>query len=60
VRWSWSTIRTEPVAALPVKPHAAIAGAPEVGGDRVAKMLARAGVASRREVERLIEAAGWR
>jgi 23S rRNA pseudouridine2605 synthase len=31
-------------------------GAPEPGGDRVAKMLARAGVASRREVERLIEA----
>ena len=30
--------------------------APEAGGDRVAKMLARAGVASRREVERLIEA----
>ncbi|MGZ3402556.1 MAG: pseudouridine synthase [Phenylobacterium sp.] len=29
---------------------------PEAGGDRVAKMLARAGVASRREVERLIEA----
>jgi 23S rRNA pseudouridine2605 synthase len=29
---------------------------PELGGDRVAKMLARAGVASRREVERLIEA----
>ena len=28
----------------------------ELGGDRVAKMLARAGVASRREVERLIEA----
>jgi 23S rRNA pseudouridine2605 synthase len=28
----------------------------EAGGDRVAKMLARAGVASRREVERLIEA----
>ena len=26
------------------------------GGDRVAKLLARAGVASRREVERLIEA----
>ena len=32
------------------------APAPELGGDRVAKMLARAGVASRREVERLIEA----
>ncbi|WP_414695683.1 pseudouridine synthase [Phenylobacterium sp.] len=31
-------------------------GTPEVGGDRVAKLLARAGVASRREVERLIEA----
>jgi 23S rRNA pseudouridine2605 synthase len=29
---------------------------PEGGGDRVAKMLARAGVASRRDVERLIEA----
>ncbi len=29
---------------------------PEAGGDRVAKLLARAGVASRREVERLIEA----
>ena len=28
----------------------------EAGGERVAKMLARAGVASRREVERLIEA----
>ncbi|HLZ75351.1 pseudouridine synthase [Phenylobacterium sp.] len=28
----------------------------DAGGDRVAKMLARAGVASRREVERLIEA----
>ncbi len=28
-------------------------------GERVAKMLARSGVASRREVERLIEAAGW-
>ncbi|HZZ31956.1 MAG TPA: pseudouridine synthase [Phenylobacterium sp.] len=32
------------------------AGPPDAGGDRVAKMLARAGVASRREVERLIEA----
>jgi 23S rRNA pseudouridine2605 synthase len=32
------------------------AASPEAGGDRVAKMLARAGVASRREVERLIEA----
>ena len=31
-------------------------GAKDAGGDRVAKMLARAGVASRREVERLIEA----
>jgi 23S rRNA pseudouridine2605 synthase len=30
--------------------------AKDLGGDRVAKMLARAGVASRREVERLIEA----
>jgi 23S rRNA pseudouridine2605 synthase len=30
--------------------------AADAGGDRVAKMLARAGVASRREVERLIEA----
>jgi 23S rRNA pseudouridine2605 synthase len=30
--------------------------APESGGDRIAKALARAGVASRREVERLIEA----
>ena len=30
--------------------------APEGGGDRIAKALARAGVASRREVERLIEA----
>ncbi len=30
--------------------------APDTGGDRVAKALARAGVASRREVERLIEA----
>ncbi len=29
---------------------------PEAGGERVAKILARAGVASRREVERLIEA----
>jgi 23S rRNA pseudouridine2605 synthase len=29
---------------------------PDASGDRVAKMLARAGVASRREVERLIEA----
>ncbi len=32
------------------------ASSPESGGDRVAKLLARAGVASRREVERLIEA----
>ena len=31
-------------------------GGADSGGDRVAKMLARAGVASRREVERLIEA----
>jgi 23S rRNA pseudouridine2605 synthase len=30
--------------------------APEAGGERIAKVLARAGVASRREVERLIEA----
>ncbi len=36
--------------------QAAPGGAQEPGGDRVAKMLARAGVASRREVERLIEA----
>ena len=35
------------------KPEAAT---PEGGGDRIAKALARAGVASRREVERLIEA----
>ncbi len=32
------------------------ATAPDGGGDRIAKALARAGVASRREVERLIEA----
>jgi 23S rRNA pseudouridine2605 synthase len=38
------------------KPQAAPAAAADGGGDRVAKMLARAGVASRREVERLIEA----
>lgn len=31
-------------------------GSSDTGGDRVAKMLARAGVASRREAERLIEA----
>jgi 23S rRNA pseudouridine2605 synthase len=31
-------------------------GGAEAGGDRIAKALARAGVASRREVERLIEA----
>jgi 23S rRNA pseudouridine2605 synthase len=32
------------------------AGQAEAGGERIAKVLARAGVASRREVERLIEA----
>ncbi len=37
-------------------PHPTCDDAPGQGGDRVAKMLARAGVASRREVERLIEA----
>lgn len=36
--------------------HAPQAGGQEAGGDRVAKLLARAGVASRREVERLIAA----
>jgi 23S rRNA pseudouridine2605 synthase len=45
----------------PLRPQPAGAGqavAPESGegGERVAKALARAGVASRREVERLIEA----
>jgi 23S rRNA pseudouridine2605 synthase len=39
----------------PTEPSAEAGGA-ESGGGRVAKMLARAGVASRREVERLIEA----
>ena len=48
----------------PLRPHPAAAGqanaageaAESGGGERVAKALARAGVASRREVERLIEA----
>jgi len=41
--------------ALPVAP-AAPAGVPAEGEERVAKALARAGVASRREIERLIAA----
>ncbi|THD77544.1 MAG: pseudouridine synthase [Phenylobacterium sp.] len=45
--------RTQPARAG--QAHAADSGL-EPGGERVAKALARAGVASRREVERLIEA----
>lgn len=37
-------------------PDAPAGQSPEAGGERIAKSLARAGVASRREVERLIEA----
>lgn len=41
----------------PLRPQPAAEGQPSSGdGERVAKILARAGVASRREVERLIEA----
>ena len=41
-------------AKTPTKPNLEIGTAPE--GERIAKMLSRAGVASRREAERLIEA----
>ena len=41
----------------PLRPQPAAEGQPSSGdGERIAKLLARAGVASRREVERLIEA----
>ncbi|WP_336622854.1 pseudouridine synthase [Sphingobium cyanobacteriorum] len=48
----------KPVPAGPANPHPAHAAAASVGSgepQRIAKLLARAGVASRREIERMIE-----
>jgi 23S rRNA pseudouridine2605 synthase len=47
--------RNRPAAtAAPAKPPRAGGDAPRPDGDRIAKLLARAGIASRREIERMI------
>lgn len=43
-----------PKSAGPARPKAPAADAPKEGGDRIAKVLARAGIASRRDAEKVI------
>ncbi|MET0371556.1 MAG: pseudouridine synthase [Sphingobium sp.] len=53
----WPKRRKAPAPAQPANPHPARAAAAATGKDepqRIAKLLARAGIASRREIERMI------